>query len=119
MKGEPLMDTHVTEEPSIAERLAGWLSELDTKQIPAASAKRAQRLVLDVLGWAVAARNEDYVRAVLGATDGGKVSGTATAFGHRGGFSAFDAALINGTAAHGEDYDDTFEGGPIHSGAVI
>ena len=27
--------------------------------------------------------------------------------------------LINGTAAHGEDYDDTFEGGPVHSGAVI
>ena len=29
------------------------------------------------------------------------------------------AALINGTAAHGEDYDDTFEGGPVHAGAVI
>jgi 2-methylcitrate dehydratase PrpD len=27
--------------------------------------------------------------------------------------------LVNGTAAHGEDYDDTFEGGPIHAGAVI
>ena len=37
----------------------------------------------------------------------------------RKGFDAFSAALINGTAAHGEDYDDTFEGGPVHSGAVI
>ena len=27
--------------------------------------------------------------------------------------------LINGTAAHGEDFDDTFEGGPVHAGAVI
>ena len=27
--------------------------------------------------------------------------------------------MINGTAAHGEDFDDTFEGGPVHSGAVI
>ena len=26
---------------------------------------------------------------------------------------------INGTAAHGEDYDDTFEGGPVHCGAVV
>jgi 2-methylcitrate dehydratase PrpD len=25
----------------------------------------------------------------------------------------------NGTASHGEDYDDTFEGGPVHAGAVI
>ena len=30
-----------------------------------------------------------------------------------------DAALLNGTAAHGEDFDDTFEGGPVHSGAVV
>ena len=40
-------------------------------------------------------------------------------FGHSGSFDAFGAALVNGTAAHGEDYDDTFEGGPVHSGAVI
>ena len=33
--------------------------------------------------------------------------------------TAADAALVNGTAAHGEDFDDTFEGGPVHSGAVI
>ena len=39
--------------------------------------------------------------------------------GHAGGFDAFGAALVNGTAAHGEDFDDTFEGGPVHSGAVI
>ena len=28
-------------------------------------------------------------------------------------------AFVNGTAAHGEDFDDTFEGGPVHAGAVI
>ena len=37
----------------------------------------------------------------------------------QGSFDAFGAALVNGTAAHGEDFDDTFEGGPVHSGAVI
>jgi 2-methylcitrate dehydratase PrpD len=26
---------------------------------------------------------------------------------------------MNGTAAHGEDFDDTFEGGPVHSSAVV
>jgi 2-methylcitrate dehydratase PrpD len=40
-------------------------------------------------------------------------------FGHSGSFDGFGAALVNGTAAHGEDFDDTFEGGPVHSGAVI
>lgn len=38
---------------------------------------------------------------------------------HEGGFSAFDAALVNGTAAHGEDINDTFEDGPVHLGAVV
>jgi 2-methylcitrate dehydratase PrpD len=33
--------------------------------------------------------------------------------------SAAAAAFVNGTAAHGEDYDDTFEGGPVHAGAVV
>ena len=32
---------------------------------------------------------------------------------------AADAAIVNGTAIHGEDFDDTFEGGPVHAGAVI
>ena len=45
--------------------------------------------------------------------------GKSTAIGHRGAFGPYDAALVNGTAAHGEDYDDTFEGGPVHAGAVI
>ena len=33
--------------------------------------------------------------------------------------TAAGAALVNGTAVHGEDFDDTFEGGPVHAGAVI
>jgi 2-methylcitrate dehydratase PrpD len=33
--------------------------------------------------------------------------------------TAAGAAFVNGTAAHGEDFDDTFEGGPVHAGAVV
>jgi 2-methylcitrate dehydratase PrpD len=33
--------------------------------------------------------------------------------------SPFNAAIINGTAVHGEDFDDTFEGTPVHVGAVM
>ena len=33
--------------------------------------------------------------------------------------SAAGAAFVNGTAVHGEDFDDTFEGGPVHAGAVV
>jgi len=45
--------------------------------------------------------------------------GLCTAIGHEGGFDPAGAAILNGTAAHGEDFDDTFEGGPVHAGAVI
>jgi 2-methylcitrate dehydratase PrpD len=39
--------------------------------------------------------------------------------GHARTMSAAGAAFVNGTAIHGEDFDDTFEGGPVHAGAVI
>ena len=74
------------------------------------------RLAVDVVGLAVAARHTDYVAALVASAAG---DGPATAFGHARRFGLYDAAMINGTAAHGEDFDDTFEGGPVHAGAVV
>ena len=64
----------------------------------------------------VAGRGRDYVAACR---DTAEAPGPCTAIGHQGGFLAGDAALISGVAVHGEDYDDTFEGTPVHVGAVI
>jgi 2-methylcitrate dehydratase PrpD len=84
--------------------------------IPADVRAMVRRLIIDVVGLCAAARQTDYVRGCLSAAEG---RGSSTAIGHRGGFTAIDAALINGTAAHGEDFDDTFEGGPVHAGAPV
>ena len=73
-------------------------------------------MLIDVVGLCIAARNEDYVKAAL---DGWDDDGPCTAIGHTRALSAAGAAFVNGTAAHGEDFDDTFEGGPVHAGAVI
>ena len=73
-------------------------------------------LLMDLAGICVAARNSDYVQATVAASD---EAGPCTVIGRAQGASPAAAALCNGTAAHGEDYDDTFEGGPIHAGAVI
>jgi len=100
----------------LAVQLAAWSAAVRTEDLPPSTVETARRLVVDVVGLCVAARHADYMAAVLAATDR---NGSCTAIGHQGGFSAFDAALINGTAAHGEDFDDTFEGGPVHSGAVV
>jgi 2-methylcitrate dehydratase PrpD len=102
-------------EPAVAEVLAGWLAAAARTELPDPSVETAHRLWLDVSGLCLAVRREPYVAATCAAVD----RGDCTALGHAGGCDGFGAALVNGTAAHGEDYDDTFEGGPVHSGAVI
>src|SRR5438093_343114 len=76
----------------------------------------AEKLLTDVAGLCVAARRTDYVRASLA---GWEASGGCTAIGHSRTVDAAGAAFVNGTAAHGEDFDDSFEGGPVHAGAVV
>ncbi len=102
--------------PAIAEQLAARIAVLDSHALPDKTVEASRQLVLDVLGLCIASRDADYVRAILATVEAG---GNCTALGHAGNFNVYDAALINGTAAHGEDYDDTFEGGPVHSGAVV
>jgi 2-methylcitrate dehydratase PrpD len=101
---------------SVAERLVERVAALAPEGVPVEVRARCEDLLVDVTGLCVAARRTDYIAALLRSVDGG---GACTAIGHGGGFQAGDAAMINGTAAHGEDFDDTFEGGPVHSGAVI
>lgn len=109
------MNQHSPINDTVAEKLARWIVNLKPSDIAPKSRDIARMLLVDVAGLAVAARREEYVTASVAASE----PGGATAIGHSGGFDSFSAALINGTAAHGEDYDDTFEGGPVHSGAVI
>jgi 2-methylcitrate dehydratase PrpD len=101
---------------SVAETLAEKIVALKPGTLPAATRRKCEDLLIDVVGLCVTARNEDYVRSALGACDD---HGLCTAIGHQRMLSASGAAFVNGTAAHGEDFDDTFEGGPVHAGAVI
>lgn len=104
--------TSISGEP-VALRLASFAAHAT---VSPKARETVRLLLLDVAGLCVAARGTDYVRAALASTAS---SGKATAIGHAAGLGPYDAALVNGTAAHGEDFDDTFEGGPIHAGAVI
>ena len=97
--------------PSISEKLADAIAHSSDPPRDI-----VEKLLIDVTGLCVAARNTDYVRAAL---DGWEAGGGCTAIGHARALDSAGAAFVNGTAAHGEDFDDTFEGGPIHAGAVI
>jgi len=101
---------------SIAEVLAEKIAALRPGALPPATARKCEDLLIDVVGLCVTARNEDYVGSALAGCDD---DGPCTAIGHRRTLNAAGAAFVNGTAAHGEDFDDTFEGGPVHAGAVV
>ena len=102
--------------PSVAEVLAERAGALRAENIPAAVRTVCENLLIDVAGLCVAARNTEYALSLKKSLDAG---GACTALGHAESYRPEDAALLNGTAAHGEDFDDTFEGGPVHSGAVV
>ena len=101
---------------SVAEQLAEKIVALKPGTLPATTMRKCEDLLIDVVGLCVTARNEDYIESTLAGCDD---DGLCTAIGHKRTLNAAGAALVNGTAAHGEDFDDTFEGGPVHAGAVI
>ncbi|MEO1328763.1 MAG: MmgE/PrpD family protein [Pseudomonadota bacterium] len=100
----------------IAETLADWSDGLSTDRIPGPVTAMMRRALIDAGGLMVAGRGWDYVAATRDSCEG---QGRCTAIGHPGAFTAGDAALISGVAVHGEDFDDTFEGTPVHVGAVV
>src|SRR6266550_8684146 len=103
-------------EIAVAETLAEKIAALKAGGLPAVTTRKCEDLLIDVVGLCVTARNEDYIRSAFRACDD---DGPCTAIGHSRTLNAAGAAFLNGTAAHGEDFDDTFEGGPVHAGAVV
>ena len=101
---------------SVAEALAHEIVAVREAVLPAVTARKCEDLLIDVVGLCVTARNEDYIASALAGWDD---DGPCTVIGHKRTLTASGAAFVNGTAAHGEDFDDTFEGGPVHAGAVI
>jgi 2-methylcitrate dehydratase PrpD len=103
-------------EKSVAEHLVERILALDPARLPPAVRRKCDDLLVDVVGLCVTARDEDYVSSAIAGWDD---DGPCTTIGHSRTMSSGGAAFVNGTAAHGEDFDDTFEGGPVHAGAVI
>ena len=102
--------------PIVAEALAHAVNRARGKPLPAAMRATLEAMFIDVAGLCVAARNMRYVHAAL---DSWEASGDSTVIGHLRALDAAGAAFVNGMAAHGEDFDDTFEGGPVHAGVVV
>src|SRR5437879_11834434 len=76
----------------------------------------AEKLLIDVAGLCVAARNTDYVSAALA---GWEASGGCTAIGHSRTLGAAGAALVHGTGAHGAELAASFAGRPVRARAGV
>ena len=100
----------------IAEEFSSWSKKLKVKEIPEKTQVTLKFLLKDICGIILSARNEDYVKSLVETYKG---SGNLISLGHTERFDLFSSAIIAGTAAHGEDFDDTFEGNPMHVGATM
>ena len=101
---------------TVSERFAGFLSGLEFEDLPSEAVLITRKNLIDAAGLCIAARNQPYMKMVLDSCGDG---GCCTAIGHSRPLSAPDAALANGVAIHGEDFDDTLEGAPIRVGAMV
>ena len=101
---------------TIAEEFSSWSKTLSVKDIPEKTQSTLKFLLKDICGIISSARNENYVKSLVETYKG---SGNLVSLGHSERFDLFSSAIIAGTAAHGEDFDDTFEGNPMHVGATM
>ncbi|WP_374653579.1 MmgE/PrpD family protein [Dongia sp.] len=101
---------------SISEGFIDRLMLRELGDLPRKALDVAVNDLFDMAGNCLAARQTDYMCSLVASCED---SGTCTAIGHAGPLRAADAALVNGTGTHGEDFDDTLEGAPIRVGAMV
>ena len=104
--------------PSASETIAAFAAELHFTALPAAVVDKVKLHVLDLLGVALAAASMDFAAGVIGVAGGMGGPPESTVIGGRTRLSAPSAALVNGTLAHGLDYDDTHAESVVHVSAA-
>lgn len=100
---------------SVAERFADFLARLDYGVLPNSVHTTTTLDLVDAAGLCLAARQMPYMQQLLASAE----MGDCSVLGHAQSLNAQDAAMANGVAIHGEDFDDTLEGAPIRVGAMV
>ena len=105
----------------ITRQLAEFVADLRYEDLPTDVTERAKRLILDITGIIIRARNDaESTPGLMAAVEKlGLAQGKCSVMGDRQGYAPTAAALINGTLAHSLDFDDTHAEGSIHSSAPI
>jgi 2-methylcitrate dehydratase PrpD len=104
---------------TIVYQLARFVDRIDLKTTPPAVIDEARRCVLDTLGVIIAGQHSPVAQAALRHALQSFAPGEASLPGLQHRVSALAAALVNGTAAHALDFDDTSYTGIMHGSAVV
>ena len=97
--------TDIAQAAGVTRRLAERWSRVRAGDLPADAAEVARQCVLDWLGCALAGRGEPAARLLAGVA--GDARGPSSLVGRPERVPASVAALVNGTAGHALDFDDT------------
>jgi 2-methylcitrate dehydratase PrpD len=105
----------------ITKQVASFAAKLRYEDLPPEVAERAKRLILDITGNIIRARNDaESTPSLISAVEKlGLAQGECSVMGDDASYAPTAAALINGTLAHSLDFDDTHAEGSIHSSAPI
>jgi len=111
-----IADLTLTNLKTVSERMTATFAGLSLADLSAKAREIGINDLIDMAGLCIAARKTEYITKII---DGCDADGGCTAIGQNRGLDAVGAAIVNGVATHGEDFDDTLEGAPIRVGAMV
>jgi len=106
---------------TISQRLARFAAAVDFAALPTTVIEAIKLHVLDTIGVALAASRQDFASSVFAGVRElcGRADGDCRVIGRPERLPAAWAALVNGTLAHGLDFDNTHQESVVHVSAGI
>lgn len=102
-------------EPPVSAALGAFISDLTFEDVPDAAVRLAERCFIDTVGVTIAGATEGAGATVAAIAE----EGSTTLLGRGDTATLADAALVNGTAGHGLDFDDVSWGMDGHPSVTL
>lgn len=112
-------NVHVESSATLLQEIAAWCHSTALDDMPAEVVHAGRRCVLDTVGVALAAASHPARQRILQYAYRAYPSNEVGVIGSRDRLSPVGAALVNGTAGHLLDFDDTSYTGIMHGSAVV
>ena len=106
--------------PEVTRALAEYVAGIEFQRLPEAAVHAFRRALLDYVTCAISGSGMEPTRQVLDYLRSWDRSGEACVVANEARLACPNAAFVNGTSAHGLDFDDGYTQGSVHpAGAVF